>query len=424
MISPQNVRGAIAYFLALSLVCSPARALVSLNDGHDHVYVTGTMTLGWDSNIYANADAKSDYTVTSSLVAEYQRRAGWIGVNASVGVDSAKYNVFKSENFANPHFSLELTKQTGRTTGSFTLNAARQSRADAAVNVHSVSWNYNAGVNFKYPIVTIYTLSGQFGYSLIKYSRHSTGVEALAANPDGSQIDQTSGTTAPTPNAPFPDLATYTASLDLIRLLSTERDLTLGYRYRRSQTSLSSSYDDHDANIGLNGKLIRGVNGTLRAGYQVRIPHGFTTDGKPEPRFSSWTLAGSATYAMSKRMNVTGTISKDFSTTATDTSVDTTTGMVDVQYAYSSHWSLTSSASVGDSRFLGDSGRIVIALGPPLQLGPARHDQFVSADAGINYSLNEHFKVSASYAWFENWSNSSFADFVRSSYNLNVSSRW
>lgn len=381
--------------LAILLACPPAHALVSLNDGHDHLYVTGSMAMGWDSNLFANSEAKSDYTVSTSIVADYQRRAGWIGVNATVAIDSARYNVFQSQNFNNPRLSMELTKQTGRTTGSLTLSAARQSRADAAVNVRTTSWNYNAGLNFRYPIVTIYTLSGQIGYSGIKY------VDSI-----------------------YPDLSTYSASVDLIRLLSTERDLSVGYRYRRSETSISSSYDDHSVNAGLSGKLIRGVNGSLRVGYQVRVPHGFTEDGKQQPTFSSWTASGSSTYALNKRMNFTGTLAKDFSTTATDTSVDTTTATLDFQYAYSSHWTLSLSASGGDSRFIGDSGRVVISLGPPLVLGPSRHDQFATANASLNYSMNEHLKIAASYAWFKNWSNLAFADFVRTSYNLNVSSRW
>lgn len=392
----QHLRDATALLLAALLACPPAHALVSLNDGHDHLYVTGNVSYGWDSNVYANSDSKSDSVVNSGLVAEYTRRAGWIGVNASAAIDAARYGVLKSENFDNPRLSLELTKQTGRTTGSLTLNAARASRADAAVNVRSTSWNYGAGLNFRYPIVSIYTLSGQLGYSLVKYV--------------GASV--------------FPDLATYTASADLIRIFSTDRDIMLGYRYRHAQTSVNASYDDHAANLGLSGKLIRGINGSLRLGYQTRIPHGFTSEGKPESPFNSWTASASTTYAVSKRINLTGTLAKDFSTTASDTSVDSTTGSIDMQYAYSSKWSFGTTLSAGDNKFLGDSGRMVISLGPPPILGPGRRDDFVSATASVSYSMSEHLKCVANYSWFKNWSTSPYADFVRSSYNVNISSRW
>ena len=40
----------------------------------------------------------------------------------------------------------EFTKQTGRTTGSLSLSASRESRADAAVNLRSTSWNIPVGL--------------------------------------------------------------------------------------------------------------------------------------------------------------------------------------------------------------------------------------------------------------------------------------
>lgn len=387
----RELRGGVACVLALALACPPAEALVTLNDGHDHLYVTGGATYAWDSNLFANNAAQSDSSVNTTLLAEYTRRAGWIGVNGSLELDSNRYRTFTSEDFNNPKASVELTKQSGRTTGSLTLQAARESRADAAVNTRTTSWNYDAGLNFRYPIVQIYTLSGQLGYSLIKY------------------IDSV-----------YPDLATYSASTDLIRMFSSERDVMIGYRYRRSETSGNSSYDDHAATIGMAGKLIRGINGTLNFGYQVRVPHGFESGGQPEKSFGSWTASGSGTYAINKKANLTGTIAKDFATTATDTSVDTVTGSLTLQYAYSSHWMLAATGSMGDSRFAGESGRVVIHG----VLGPQRHDDFVSGSVSLNYTLNEHLKISGSYNWFKNWSTLSYADFVRASFDFDVSSRW
>jgi hypothetical protein len=391
MISRRDFHRALCLLLALALTCAPANALVSLNDGHDHIYATGTVGFAWDSNVFANSDAKSDYSTTASVVLEYARRAGWIGVNANLELDATRYNHLTTENFNNPKFSAELTKQTGRTTGSLTLSAARESRADAAVNMRTTSWNYASGLNFRYPIVTMYTLSGQLGYSLMKY------------------VDNV-----------FPQLATYSAGADLIRIFSTERDVMIGYRFRRSETGVGTSFDDHSATLGLSGKLIRGINGTLRAGYQIRQPRGYTI---PQPTTGSWTASGSATYALNKRMNLTGTLAKDFATTATDVSVDTTTASLGYQYAYSSHWTFSADLSGGDSRFLGAGGLVEISPGPPPVKRP-RHDDYLTASLSANYSLNEHLKVSAGYAWFKNWSTTSFGDFVRSSYFLNLSSRW
>ena len=388
----QEIRAMLAWLLAVSLACTPARALVALNDGRDRIYVNASVSVSQDSNIFANSDSQGDYVYSTSLSADYTRRAGWIGVNASASVGSSRFANVDGQDFDNPSFALEFTKQTGRTTGSLTLSAARESRADPAVNTRSTSWNIPIGLNFKYPIVSTYTLSGSFGYSSRDY------------------VDETV----------FASLKNYSASLDLLHMLTSERDVLAGYRYRFSETSRDTSSTDHAVTVGLSGKLIRGVTGSLRVGYQTRIPTGVPGNEK----FSSWTASGSSSYAVNKKLNFNGTIAKDFATTATDTYVDTTTASADMQYAYNSRWSASASVSVGDSQFLGDGGRVLLALGPPPEFGPNRHDNFLTWSTSVNYSLNEHFKAALTYSWFKNWSTLAYADFVRSSTTLTVSTRW
>ncbi|MDO8540399.1 MAG: outer membrane beta-barrel protein [Opitutaceae bacterium] len=389
----RELRLLLALTAAFTLACRPVHGLVALNDGHDRIYVAGALSVSGDSNVYANSDERSDVLYSTSVTADYTRRAGWIGVNASVAVSSAEFAELKEENYTNPSYSLEFTKQSGRTTGSLILNAARESRADAAVNLRSTSWNYGTGLNVKYPIVGMYTLSAQLGYNARDY------------------VDKTV----------FANLETYSASADLLRMLGSERDLMLGYRYRFNDTSFNTSTTDHSFTVGLNGRLIRGLTGALRAGYQVRT---FAGAAAGEDAFSSWTASGSVSYAISKKMSLSAQISKDLSITATDSSVDVTSASISARYAYSSRWSLSASGGWGYSRFLGDRGRVVVTLGPPLVLGPQRDDSFLSWNAGLGYSLNEHINFSAGYSWFKNWSALSYADFVRTSWSASVSSRW
>lgn len=398
----REVRAAAAIGLGSLVACPPAHALVALNDGRDRIYVNGSVSVGYDSNVFASKGSEGDTVYSTSVSAEYTRRAGWIGVNGTVGVTSSKFASIDGQDFANPNFSLEFVKQSGRTTGSLTFNAVRQSRADPAVNDRVVSWNYNAGLGVRYPISGTYTAAGSLGYSNTVYSN----------------------------SAVYSDTESYTAGVDIFHILSSERDMLVGYRYRYGSTSRDIAYTDHDLHTGVNGKIIRGVNGSLRVGYQTRITDGGTDDGQ---RFDSWTASGSATYAFNKKSNITGTIAKDFSTTATDTFVDSLTFSADFQYAFTSRWGFLSSLSYGDSRFLGDGGRIVLPpevdeegniVGPSPRLGAARHDYFLSFNAALNYSMNEHLKVSVGYTWFKNWSNLSFASFIRTGYNLSASTRW
>lgn len=394
MISRVDLRAALALLLATTVACPPSLALISLNDGRDRIFVTGSLSAGHDSNVYANNEGKGDVVYSSSVAAEYTRRAGWIGVNGSMSINAARFAEFTEEDYENPSFNLELTKQSGRTTGSVTLSAARESRADAAVNLRSTSWNYVYGANFKYPIAGAYTLTGNFGYSGRKY------------------IEDTI----------LADLDTYTAALDVIRILTSDRELMAGYRYRYGETSRDTSTTDHSFSLGLNGRLLRGVSGSLRVGYQTRIPDGPLVGNNGN--FDSWSASASTSYAINKKLNLSGSLSKDFSTTAADSSVDVLAASLDAQYAFNSRWSMMHGIGWGHSQFLGDAGRIVIATSPALLLGPQREDTYLSWNSSINYSLNEHLKVSASYSWFHNWSTLEYADFVRSSWTLNLSSRW
>lgn len=389
----REFRALLAIVLAAALACPPAHALVALNDGRDRIYISGSVSMSQDSNIFANSDEKGDVVYSSTLTAEYTRRAGWIGVNGIVSVSSSYFGKFTEENFNNPRASLELTKQTGRTTGSITLSGARESRADPAVNVRSESWNYTTGVNVKYPIVGAYTLSGHFDYSSREYVN----------------------------DAVFADLATYSASVDLLRILSSQRQVSLGYRYRFSETSFDSNSTDHAFSVGMDGKLIRGVMGGLSFGYQTRNADGrLAGDGD----FNSWTASGRVSYAVSKRLNFGGQLTKDFSTSATNSSVDVLAASLSGEFVVNSKLSFLGGLNWTDSRYLGEAGRVLLELGPPPVLGANRHDENLSWDVGLTYSLREYLKITMGYAWSQNWSTLAYADFVRTSWNVNLSTRW
>lgn len=385
-------RGALAGLLAYCLAVSPAPALVTLNDSHDHIYVSTSFSVSRDSNIFASSDNAGDYVYSAGLTATYQRRAGWIGVNAGLAIGASRFGKYTTENFSNPSYNLELTKQSGRTTGAFTLSAARESRADAAVNVRTDSWNYNTGLNFKYPIKDRSTLTGGLAYSGRLYEK----------------------------NVALANLSTYSSNLDFIYILPKERDLVTGYRYRYSKTSRDSAYTDHALTTGLSGKLIFGLNGMLRAGLQSRTPQGAAAK---EGSFHSWSGSGAVTYPITRKLSVSGTVAKDFSTTATDSSVDSLTASLDGQYAYNRKWSLGASAGWGDSYFLGEKGRVILAASP-LVLGPNRHEQFANWSATLKYARSQHFNLSFAYSWFQNWSTTSFADFIRTTWSLSLSSGW
>jgi hypothetical protein len=389
----REIQRLTAVVLAVLTACPPARALISLNEGRERIFVGASVSVSRDSNIFANSDHTGDFVYSTSLSADYTRRVGWIGVNANASVGSSRFATVRGQDFNNPSFGLEFTKQTGRTTGSITLSASRESRADASVNLRSTSWNIPVGLNFKYPISGVYTLTGGFNYSSRRY------------------LDETV----------FSSLASFGTSLDLLKILTNERELITGYRYRFSESSRNTSSTDHAFSLGLSGKLLRGMKGSLRVGYQTRGTSGRVGG---DTKFDSWFASGSSSYSFSRKLVMNGTISKDYSTTATDSIVDTTNASLTLQYAYTSRWNFSLGGDFGDSKYLGEGGRILLDPGPPPLLGKNRHDNFLSWDATGSYAMNEHLKMALSYSWFRNWSTVAFADFVRSSWTFTASTRW
>jgi hypothetical protein len=355
-----------------------AFALIRFNEGRDQIFVNASLSVGFDSNIFANSGGEGDVVTNTTFGLEYARRAGLITVNGHADWNLGAFASNADSDFANPSLGVEFIKNTGRTTGSVTLGASRQSQADPNIGQRTDSWNYNAGLNWKYPVIERYSLAGSFGYGLIDYSDNSAGLV---------------------------DLNTYTASVDLFYTYTSQRDLLAGYRIRQSDTSSGGGSTDHSFTAGVSGKILAKLNGTVRAGYQIR------QENASGDTFSSINASASTTWTVNKRFTLTGSLTKDFSTTATESSVDSLSANLDAQYVLTSRWSLYSGIGGGYSDFLNgsDSGR---------------RDYYFTWSTGISYSLNDHFKASLTYSYFQNWSNRANSTFDRNSLTLNMSTRW
>ena len=383
----RTLRVAVAGVMILGVVTRPCRALVNLNDGRDKIHITGTVSYAWDSNIFAHQGGSGDYVMSAGLSADYARKAGLIGVDAGVAVNASRFNQFSTEDFKNPSFNVEFTKQSGRTTGSLALSAARESRADTAANIRDQSWLYSAGLNLKYPVIARYSLSGGANYAFHKYQDNTALV----------------------------DLKSYSANLDLFYVYTTDRDLSGGYRYRQENTSADSKNTDHAFTVGLSGRILPKLNGAINGGYQIRnsqdVLHSSSLNGVVDSQYTSWTSSISLTWSLSKRFNVSGQLSKDFSTTSTNNTTDTLMTSLNASYTFSAKISASAGVDFSNNRFLGLSGA-------------GRIDAYFSSHLGLNYSLNDHLKASLAETYSINWSTSSYADFSRNSTALSLSSRW
>ena len=369
-----GVTGAMG-FLLFSV---PATALVRWNEAKDQVYVKGTAAWIYDSNIYTNSDAEADSIIQGSVGAEYRRQAGLIGVNADVGFTIAEFGENADESFANPTMRVEFTKDTGRTTGTFAFNGNRSSRADPAANARIDSWNYGADLRVKYPVNDRHTFSGGLDWRRQDYEN----------------------------NAALVDLNTSSLSADWFYVFTEERDLFGGYRLRFSESSAGNKYADHSISGGISGRIIRGLNGSARVGYQVRKD----LRGAGET-FNGFNASMTSTWNFTRKISLSVRVSKDFNVTSTNISTDATTGNLDLQYARTAKLVLGTGIGVGHTKFLGLEGG-------------DREDTFMSYYGRILYTFSEKLIISGTYSYFQNWSTLVFSDFERDSITFDASSRF
>lgn len=376
MILPASPRICLFFFGALLLCPAPTRALLNVDGSRNQLFVFGHVNIGYDSNLFSDATGRGDFTTTSSVGAEIKRRAGIIALNATATLGYSSYGRFSEQNAFNPNFSVEFNKTTGRTTGALTISAYRESRADSSVNLRTSSWNFPVGLSLKYPVNDKYYLTSQTTYLRRRYVQS----DSLA------------------------NLTDYSQALDLFYVYTSKLDLLGGYRIRISRTSTGADTADHWFNLGATGGLFAKLNGTLRLGYQIRDTGGGGS-------FTHINALASVGWPVTRKINLTGSITRDFSTIATGVSVDSTSALLRANYAVTRKVEILAGVAYGRNSFLGT---------PP----PARRDTYHSFDLGGRYKLNEHLQLEATYTYFRNRSTFDFSAFKRNSMSVDISSRF
>lgn len=348
--------------------------------------------MGYDSDITASSDAISDTTMSANVELEYQRRAGLIGVNADFSYTVNRFVRNPSYDTDDPTFSLGFDKASGRTTGTLNFSAIRSSEADAVVNLYTTSWDYDTTLNVRYPIISRYYFTGSFTYDYLDYTN-------------------TSG-------QPLVNLATYESSLSLFYILSDERDLFVTYRYRFEQDSNDTSTTDDALSLGVHGRVIWDINGSLSAGYQARNPQGVPPDGTAQQsQYADLTANGSLSWNATRKLALTGSVSRDYSTTPIAATTDTTAATLAATYTVREALSVGIGLGGGENRFLGPGGLIT-------GTDEERLDYYFTWNASVSYKFNERLNAKLAYVYFEDWSNYAFAAFRRNTLSLSLSSRW
>jgi hypothetical protein len=378
VLARRHIRPCLLTVLTLGLALPSGRALLNIDGSRNQVFVFGSVTFGYNSNIFSEAAGRGDYNTSAEAGVELKRRAGIIAVNATFRVAYLAFWKYTGENAVNPSFNIEFNKTTGRTTGAFTINAFRESRSDSAVNLRTNSWNFPLGLNLKYPVNDRYYVTSDTTYLQRRY----TGTTTLA------------------------NLTDYSEGVDVFYVYTSKLDLVGGYRIRVSKTSLGNDTTDHWFNVGASGGLLAKLNGNVRFGYQLRHVAGAAAEN-----FTHFNALAAVNWPVTRKLALSGQVSRDFNTIATGASVDSTSAALRATYAFSRKLQFDTGVTWGRNLFLGRNL-------------PARTDNFFSWDVGGHYKFNEHLNVGATYSYFRNWSTLSFSTFDRQAFNLDISSRY
>lgn len=376
--SPGPVRlGLLA--VALAALASPAGALLNIDGTRNQVFVFGNVTLGYNSNIFAEAGGEGDSTRSAQVGIELKRRAGIIAVNATAKVDYLTYGRYTGENSLNPSVSLDLNKTTGRTTGTFTVSAYRETRSDSAVNLRTSTWNFPVNLNLRYPVNDhLYVTSG-------------TGYLRRTYDDDSGLVD-------------YKDVS---EAIDVFYVYTSKLDLLGGYRLRVGTTSLGSRTADHWFNVGATGGIYSKLSGTVRVGYQVRR----VTGGPQNDDFTHFNAAASLNWPLTRKLFLSTSLVRDFNTIATGASVDSTSAALNAAYTYNRKLEFSANTAVGHNKFLGRD-----------QL--SRTDTFATFGVNGRYNMSEHVQFGAAYTYFRNWSSINFADYDSHLFSVDVTSRY
>jgi hypothetical protein len=364
--------------IALLAAAVPSQALLNIDGTKNQVFVFGGVTFTQSSNIFSERDGRGDYSVTAEIGADLKRRAGIISVNSTAKLDYIRYGEFTEENTLNPSFVIELIKSTGRTTGSFSLSAYRETRSDSAVNLRTSSWNMPVVLNLRYPISEKTYVTSTTGYLRRSYSDN----QALV------------------------DYTDYSEAVDFYYVYTSKLDLFAGYRFRSGDTSVTGRSLDHWFSVGATGGLFSKMSGTVRFGYQVRNVRGAGGD-----QFNHFNAMAAVNWPVTRKLVLSLQASRDFNTIATGATVDSTSLALRALYAYNSKLDVSAMVSTGRNDFLN-------------AIETSRRDTFFSWETGVRYRMNAHLQMGASYVYLKNWSTLALADFDSHGFSLDVTSRY
>jgi hypothetical protein len=353
-------------FLWTILAVPSARALLVFNDGKDQVFVTATYSMGYDTNVFSQSTAKGAITQALSFGATYNRKAGLIGVTAGFGMNFGQFFGIPGQDFADPNFTLAFNKGVGRTTGSLSFNVVKVNTPDPIANDRAIGWTYGASLNLRYPVIERFYLT-----DLTSVNGSSYNNETL-----------------------FAQQQTYSEGINMNFIYDSKLDLSDGYVFALSETKDTTTYN-HTFNLGANGNILPKVDGSVAVGYTLDLADYAHAKGET---FSGVDANAVLNWRVTRALNLTASVTKNFSISSTDINLDTTNYSLAAETVVAKRFRTEMKVNYVPTDFLGRAG-----------LG--RRDRLWEFQPNLGTALTTHIRCNLGYGYLINYSNFASAAF-------------
>jgi hypothetical protein len=363
--------------LAASLAGAVAQAAPSMAIGDNaELFLTGSLALRFDDNIYLDGTNERDDTIISFTP----------GAEVVFGQGSAtKGKIYLREEFRkysdNSNQDDELVS-----VGVNSLYDGGKSKFDFAASFAQVAQNDNdrrvTGDIVRRDVTHIHALP-EFGFS-------EKSSLAIGARYDRTAYDTTG----------YADLSVWELPLDLYYQTTEKLAWSVGYRYRSSDLSgAGTDSTDNFLNIGARGEFTPKLTGQVRVGFNQRDLDrgGDSNDIGVDAR---------VTYAASEKSNYTFTIGNDFGSSGQGESLEKFTLGFIASNKLDEQWALNTNLTYTSTDY------------------PARSEDYFDGQFGISYTYNQNVNFDASLTYRDNSSSRGGGDFTNTIWSFGASVRY
>lgn len=200
--------------------------------------------------------------------------------------------------------------------------------------------------------------------------------------------------------ASYVDSNIWSLPIDVYFKASPKLDWSVGYRYRSTDLSGSSSdSNDNFFNIGARGEFSPKLTGQVRVGYTQRS----FDRGADDDLFG---FDSNLSYAYSQKTSFGLTLSNDFGSSGTGESTKNFSIGLTANNRFNEQWSLNTAINFRKSEY------------------PKRTDDFTDASVALAYIYSTYVNFSASFTLRDNSSGSASAEFSQNVFSLGANVRY